>query len=117
MKRIAGIATLIAAGVLLACGAAYIAPDVGPDLVRIAQGQDTGTTQEALQRGHDTFVANCDRCHKLPAPTRKTPEQWPATLDVMANRAKLTEEQERDVLRFILAARELPKPSADAGAR
>lgn len=112
MKRFARVAAVVTvAGAALACGAAFIAPDVTPQLVEIAQGQQAGITQDDLQRGHDTFVASCGRggfCHKLPTPKSRSAERWPGILDQMAVKANLHAGQKQDVLRFILAVRELP---------
>jgi len=105
------VAGLSAAAILVACGAAFIAPDVSPDLVRIGQSKWPDATQASLQHGHDLFVASCGRggfCHKLPTPKSRTVEQWNHIIIKMARNAKLEDEQRESVLRFILATRDLP---------
>jgi len=95
-------------------GAAFVAPAVSPDLVQIGQAQYADTTADTLQRGHDTFLASCGRggfCHKLPTPKSRTPQQWPVILDRMAKKAGLDDAQKQDILRFVLAVRELPRSS------
>jgi hypothetical protein len=101
----------VGAAVAAACGAAFVAPDVSPELVQIGQSQAAGTTQASLQEGHDLFLASCGKggfCHKLPTPKSRTAERWPQILDKMAPKAGLTAAERDSVQRFILAVRELP---------
>lgn len=118
MNRRTGIVlALVALGMLVvaACGAAFVAPQVGPELVQIGQGQVPETTEASLQEGHDLFVASCGKggfCHKLPTPKSRTVEQWPRILDKMAVKAGLSQAERVSVERFILAVRELPAPAA-----
>lgn len=108
---------VVAAAVVAACGAAFIAPDVTPELVQIGQAQWADTTQASLQKGHDQFVASCGKpggCHNLPTPGSRTVEQWRKIIIRMGKNAKLNDEQREGVLRFILAVRDLPPATAPA---
>ncbi len=64
-----------------------------------------GTTPEALRNGRELFTAKCDDCHGHPDITAIADDRWPGILGRMGKKAKLTEPQTQDVLRFILAAR------------
>jgi len=108
-----------AAILVAACGAAFIAPDVSPDLVKIGQSRWADTTQESMQQGHDLFVASCGKggfCHKLPTPKSRTEAQWPQILVKMGKNAKLDDAQRESVQRYILAVRDLPAAPAPAPA-
>jgi cytochrome c5 len=100
-----------AVAVLVACGAAFIAPDVSDDLVRIGQSKWPDASQASLQHGRDLFTASCGKggfCHKLPTPKSRTVEQWNPIMVKMAKNAKLDDAQRESVLQFILAVRDLP---------
>jgi len=104
------LATVLSLGAL-ACGAAFVAPEVDSRLVSIAASQQPSSSEEELRQGRDLFVQSCGRggfCHKLPTPKSRSVEKWPGILDRMARKAGLNP-QERDLVqRFILAVRELP---------
>lgn len=105
-----------AAGLLLAaCGAAFVAPEVSPELVQIGQKRGPDATSATLERGRATFVASCGKggfCHGLRSPKSRTEAQWPPIVERMAKKAGLGEAERQDVLRFILAVRDLPEPPA-----
>lgn len=95
----------------LACGAAFVAPEVDADLVSIGQAQQPPSTEEDLRQGRELFVTSCGRggfCHKLPTPKSRSAERWPAIMDKMAPKAGLSTSERDLVQRFILAVRELP---------
>lgn len=96
---------------LVACGPAFVPPAVSPELVDIGRAQWPDTTQESLQRGHDTFVASCGKggfCHRLRDPHNYPAAELPNILDRMAKKADLNDAQKVDVLRFVLALEKVP---------
>lgn len=53
--------------------------------------------------GRAIYQAKCHSCHRLYAPSRVGPEKWPALMEKMAQKAKLTPEEEKQVLDYVLA--------------
>ena len=77
---------------LFACGAAYIAPAVSPQLVDAGKAKWPDATLESLQRGRDTFVASCGKggfCHGLRDPHAYPADKWPSIVERMAKKADL----------------------------
>mgnify|MGYP000993630511 CR=1 FL=1 len=106
-----GFAGIVAALLVAACGAAFVAPEVDGDLVAIGQARWPDTTQTSLQAGRDVFTASCGKgglCHRLPTPRSRTEAQWGPIMDRMARKAQLDPDRRESVLRFILAVRDLP---------
>ena len=54
--------------------------------------------------GRVLYAGKCHACHRLYAPSRVAPEKWPALMEKMAAKAKLTPEEEKQVLDYVLAA-------------
>ncbi len=102
-----GLALLVLAGLLAACGPAFITPDVTPGLSAVYAEQNPDAQQGDLERGRELFMSSCDRCHRLPAPASHSVEKWPGIMKRMGRNAALNDVEEQDVLRFILAVREL----------
>ncbi len=84
--------------VLASCaGIETVAP---PAAKLAARGRDTAQ----LEAGRVVYLENCTRCH-TPEPVRKyTAAQWPGIIAEMADQTKLTPEQHRAVLAYVLAA-------------
>jgi cytochrome c5 len=96
---------------LVACGYPPEGPapkPLTPDAVQAATAKDPGVTEAQLGEGEKTFAARCNGCHHYPDRDAFTADQWPAILDKMAVKAKLSPAQKDDVLHFVLASR---KPS------
>ena len=55
------------------------------------------------EAGRAIYSAKCHSCHRLYKPDRVTPEKWPALLDKMSEKAKLTPDEEKAVLDWIFA--------------
>lgn len=53
--------------------------------------------------GRALYTAKCHACHRMYRPDRVGPEKWPALLEKMAEKAKLTPEEEKQVLDYVLA--------------
>jgi mono/diheme cytochrome c family protein len=54
--------------------------------------------------GRALYAGKCHGCHRLYAPSRVAPEKWPALMEKMAMKAKLTPEEEKEILAYVLAA-------------
>ncbi|HWC65751.1 MAG TPA: hypothetical protein VG777_06695 [Thermoanaerobaculia bacterium] len=55
------------------------------------------------EAGRAIYSAKCHSCHRLYKPDRVSADKWPALLDKMAEKAKLTPDEEKAVLDWILA--------------
>lgn len=109
-RMVAGAGLVAAAFILVACGAAYVTPDVTPELSAVYVEQNPDAQTGDLERGRELFMSSCGRggfCHKLPTPASRSVEKWPGIMERMAEKAALNDAEERDVLRFILAVRSL----------
>ncbi len=53
--------------------------------------------------GRAIYAGKCHACHRLYPPGRVAPEKWPALIEKMAGKAKLTPEEEKQVLDYVLA--------------
>lgn len=47
------------------------------------------------------YAAKCTACHRLYDPASRNAAQWPAILDRMAVKAKLTDEEEAAIRRYV----------------
>ena len=56
------------------------------------------------EAGRAIYSAKCHSCHRLYKPDRVVPEKWPALLDKMSEKAKLTPDEEKAVLDYVLAS-------------
>jgi mono/diheme cytochrome c family protein len=54
--------------------------------------------------GRAIYAGKCHSCHRLYAPDRVPPEKWPALMEKMGEKAKLTPEEEQRALDYVLAA-------------
>ena len=50
-------------------------------------------TLAELQQGHDLYVNNCGKCHKLYSPGSQSNLEWKRALEVMIPKAKLDSKQ------------------------
>ena len=82
----ASLALAVALLAALACASA--APSAGPE----------------TEDGRALYAGKCHGCHRLYAPTRVAPEKWPALVEKMGIKAKLTPDEENRILAYLLAA-------------
>jgi mono/diheme cytochrome c family protein len=54
--------------------------------------------------GRGLYAGKCHGCHRLYAPSRVAPEKWPALMEKMAVKARLTPDEENQILAYVLAA-------------
>lgn len=55
-----------------------------------------------LQQGHDLYLNNCGKCHKLHNPSSQSNIEWKGVLEKMAPKAKLNEEQSFLIYRYLV---------------
>ena len=99
-------ATLILGG----CGA--VIPRVTPELVALAQQREKAANAESLEESRALYVTRCSSCHSLNDPRDYHEKDWPSWMHKMARKAKISSEQEQQLLIFVLAARDLPMKSS-----
>lgn len=56
-----------------------------------------------LAEGKSLYENNCGKCHKLFESTKHTKEDWVPTLDRMAKKAKITDEQKASIYNYLVA--------------
>jgi cytochrome c5 len=59
-------------------------------------------TLAELQQGHDLFINNCGKCHKLPNPGSHSNVEWKKILEKMAPKAKLNNDQSYLIFRYFV---------------
>lgn len=96
----AGIVLVIAASVF---GAGCSRPSATPGAAdaKWAEQRWPGTTIGQLEHGRGVFVSRCSSCHNLPDPAQKTADEWPAAVEEMAERARLSERDKTSVVRYL----------------
>lgn len=67
---------------------------------------NTAKVEEAFSKyddsdGKSVFKEKCAKCHGYRLPETRTAEKWPKTMDRMAPKAKLTDDQKAAVLAFV----------------
>ena len=55
-----------------------------------------------LQQGHDLYVNNCGKCHKLYSPGSRSNIEWKKALTEMAPKAKIDNDQMYLVYRYLV---------------
>jgi nitrate/TMAO reductase-like tetraheme cytochrome c subunit len=67
-----------------------------------------------LDRGQQTFVANCGRCHALKQPEAYTQQDWVGIVDRMALKAQLDDKAKAAVLAYLQHhAKDAPKDKSN----
>ena len=98
---LAGVAIALLPG---SCGPGYMAPPVGPQLVKISR-----SPASLLERGYVVHQAKCAKCHPFENPANYQPEQLARDImPVMARKSKLDAADAEAVLAYLLAARQIP---------
>lgn len=96
-----GLALVGVAGLgTVGCGASAISPD----MVQRAQSHDASASEASMLKGKQLFEAKCGTCHALPAPTSHSAEEWPKWVKSMAPQAKISGDDEKAVLHYLLGA-------------
>ena len=98
----------ISIGVLLLAFAGCAAPLLIPtrqDLA-LAPANGNGANLDSIREGYILYVNKCGGCHYLYRPTKFTEEKWRKELPEMAGKAKLSQQQQELVLKYLLTMRE-----------
>lgn len=96
---------VVIALVQASCGPGYQAPPVDGQLVKIAK-----TPVSQLERGYVVHQAKCAKCHAFEDPADYEPAEWrDDIMPEMAEKSKIDMADEKAVLAYLLAARQLPR--------
>jgi mono/diheme cytochrome c family protein len=98
----------MAVGLLGCMSLEQMAPPVDQNLVQLsAESNVLARADEAtLARGRHVFINRCISCHSLEPVNRYSVEQWKTILPEMAEEANLSEDQQADLLAYVLTARQ-----------
>ncbi len=88
--------------VLLWAGCVAPPPVATPAMVGYAP---QGSRLENLERGREILVGACARCHAVDPPDAFAPAKWKEIVSEMAERARISREQEADLIKYLLGAR------------
>lgn len=59
---------------------------------------------ENLKKGRDLYVNNCSSCHQLYLPNKYDAVSWQHNLDEMQAKAKITDEQKKQIYDYLVSA-------------
>ena len=100
---LAGVAVTLLAS---SCGPAYIAPPVTPRLAKLSKAPSP-----TLRRGYEVHQMKCAKCHTFQDPARhEVGELTAKIIPEMARKSKLDHADEKALLDYLLAARQIPPP-------
>lgn len=88
--------------IVLATGLALTVVSCGPKSVAVTGPKYTST--EEIAKGKTIFENSCNKCHKLPDPTKHDDQGWIKTLSRMAPKAKLDDQQHQMVYDYLASA-------------
>jgi len=107
MKKIS-VSLLILAAVVFSCSKKTVpttteTPAAKTDTVAIVtpSTEVTPPTAEMIAAGKMTYEANCGKCHGLHATTEYTASRWVGIVSWMAPKAKLSDDQKKNVLAYV----------------
>ncbi|HXH17473.1 MAG TPA: hypothetical protein VNJ07_00190 [Chitinophagales bacterium] len=98
------ITAILISAVLSGCAAMLHAPAEAD--VATASQHFPGITYESLQKGYHLYVTKCSGCHRLYEPSEHTGEQWRKLLPEMAERAKLNDEEQDLIYKYLMTMTE-----------
>ena len=90
------------AAIIAGCGGI---PRVDAQLVSEALRHDPAISTTTLEASRALYITRCSSCHALNQPTDYPPDEWAMWIRKMTPKAKLTPDEARDMLTYILAAR------------
>jgi mono/diheme cytochrome c family protein len=61
--------------------------------------------ETTLEQGRDLFVGRCAACHQVYPVANYTVPEWQTIVEDMADRSKLTDQEERAIMAYIRGAR------------
>src|SRR5215510_4780966 len=102
--RASRLALLLFAAAASACASGSIPHPTPADVTR-AQQEWPDASVASLERGRDLYVARCSSCHPLHRPAEYPPARWNELVTKMGPRAKLSEEEREQILRYLATVR------------
>jgi cytochrome c5 len=93
---------------VVSCGTSYIAPPVTPPLVSLSS-----VSKSRLERGYEIHQLKCAKCHTFEDPRNYDADELEFDImPEMVRKSKLSDEDGKAVLEYLLAARKiLPEPN------
>lgn len=76
-------------------------------LLNLARGIDPEVSKDMLAQGKAIYQGACIKCHAFKDAKKFTPERWEKILLAMSPKARLTEEQARNLRIYTLAYQKL----------
>ena len=111
MKKSKWTALAVIGIALYACAPKVVTPPVAPKEVAVAEPVKTVIAEPVkemvltpeLAKGKSLYEDSCAHCHKLFPTTKHDKEGWVATLDRMAPKAKISEEDKKMIYNYLVA--------------
>lgn len=66
------------------------------------KGRFADITVEQLRAGRAAYIERCAGCHHLYLPEERSPERWPAIVEDMASRTKISAKQVEEIQRYLV---------------
>lgn len=99
LSRLGTALALVVAGAVAGCAAVRI-----PEANETLAARLPGATVQELAEGRRLYVNRCSGCHHLKSPGEYAPEEWPKEVREMRKKAKLDDEKQALITRFLQAA-------------
>ena len=90
--------------VLVSCATTQLIP-TEQDLI-LAPVHGSGSDLASLNKGYNLYVNKCGACHYLYRPAKFEAEKWKRDMPEMSERAKITKEEQRLILNYLLTKHE-----------
>lgn len=100
MHRLVGTALWI--GMLASCAAP-------PPIATASDAARANIALAELEQGRTLLLGKCGGCHRPPLPASQQVTAWPKQVDTMAARSKITDEQHRLILQYLVTLAERPR--------
>jgi nitrate/TMAO reductase-like tetraheme cytochrome c subunit len=85
----------------------------GDEQLKAIQARYPDVTMKTLTDGHDLYTQGaCINCHGAKNIYSRSEEKWPAIIENMAHKAKITDEQKDAVLKYVLAMKAVQPTNA-----
>ncbi len=86
---------LLIAGILAGCASALYTPTVSDVRDNVTLGE--------LTNGRALYVSKCGGCHTLKLPSEYSATVWKENLDEMQERARISDNEKSDILKYLYA--------------
>lgn len=74
-----------------------------------AQSLNLDVTADELQVSHKLYINKCGSCHSLYLPSQYDKDKWSKVIPEMAGRAKLTSDEQKKILTYLIVMSEKKK--------